>query len=784
MLPNIKLELLDKYSELLKLSFAGDAKFPSDLCDFLVDEFEFQAVVLFKVEKDRDLIVLGKSSDAKNIYLRGSKFNCSVCSNFDKNSDFAINSDSQCELQVSEFIIYEICVLFNINSFEQAFLKIAKKSPFNPSETDLLKKISGFVSSTLLIWLNTNKESIVLNESSISEILYNSPHYLRAPVNSLIGFTSILAEENLSASQLEYITNIKKNAQNILVTLNDINSLIKIGKNEVKIKNDKIKLRDFLSEIISLFKSKYSGIHNSISYTLEENIPEEIFTDEIILKTLLNNLLLISSALSKETNIVIKVQALSKFEIEFRVVNNGDILSNEEILKLLTPFGILDLDKSKSGYITGLKTKIIKSYAELLGGNFFLRPGANGNEFILKIKVSSSSKIEEALSQLPKPTTHNRILVVEDDYATSKLLSNYLNKWGYEPTIVNTAAQTLSLIDKQHYLAIILDIELPNDNSLELLREINVHPNTKNTPVIVCSVEPEQQKAYMMGAVEYFIKPINYNYLVEVLTSYKLRRNSNILCVDDDVPTLNLIKQAIETAGYNAIAEHISANVMELIRDKDLDLAIIDLDMPHPNGFELIKLIKSEKKFERLPIIIYTGKENYQEDLKNIDGLFEQLLDKRSSNIEDLAESINKIIHSYEEPPPPEEVEKKENVIKILLAEDYKHSQIIVTRLLKKNGFENVIVVENGEEALKYAEKEQFNLILMDMQMPIMNGFEATEKIRKLPNYKDTPIISLTAFAMKGDREKCLASGATDYIPKPIDSKEFIEKVKYYTNAE
>ena len=117
------------------------------------------------------------------------------------------------------------------------------------------------------------------------------------------------------------------------------------------------------------------------------------------------------------------------------------------------------------------------------------------------------------------------------------------------------------------------------------MRKIKEFPANKSTPVIVCSVEAEQQKAYMMGAVEYFVKPINYNYLVEVLTSHKLRKNSNILCVDDDIPTLNLIKQAIETAGFNAVAENISANVMNVINDKEIDLAIIDLDMPHPNGF-------------------------------------------------------------------------------------------------------------------------------------------------------------------------------------------------------
>jgi CheY-like chemotaxis protein len=222
---------------------------------------------------------------------------------------------------------------------------------------------------------------------------------------------------------------------------------------------------------------------------------------------------------------------------------------------------------------------------------------------------------------------------------------------------------------------------------------------------------------------------------------------------------------------------------LDSIKDTVLDLAIIDLDMPEINGFQLIKLIKSQQKYTNLPIIIYTGKENFDEDLKNIDGLFTDLLSKRSTRIEDLADTINAMINRYEQPSPPEEVKTITDEPKILLEEDYKHSQIIVTRLLKKNGFTMVVVVENGQEAVDQVKQQKFDLILMDMQMPVMNGFEATERIRKIPEYKNIPIIALTAFAMKGDKEKCLEAGATDYIPKPIDSVEFIEKVRHYTAA-
>lgn len=120
---------------------------------------------------------------------------------------------------------------------------------------------------------------------------------------------------------------------------------------------------------------------------------------------------------------------------------------------------------------------------------------------------------------------------------------------------------------------------------------------------------------------------------------------------------------------------------------------------------------------------------------------------------------------------------------KILFAEDYKHSQIIITRLLNKHGFENVTLVENGQDAVAMARQEPFDLIIIDMQMPVMNGYEAIEEIRKMLSFISTPIISLCAFAMKGDREKCIEVGATDYMPKPINAKEFIDKVKFYTNT-
>ena len=218
---------------------------------------------------------------------------------------------------------------------------------------------------------------------------------------------------------------------------------------------------------------------------------------------------------------------------------------------------------------------IAKKYSEILGGGINVSSSlGKGTNYNLEIPVDLQHSvqvpaIEQQLSSLPKPGKNSRVLVVEDDYATSKLLSNYLTKWGYNPVIVNSAEQTLKIIEKENFLSILMDIELPDSNGFELLKTLRENKATKNTPVIVCSVEPEQQKAFLMGAVEYFVKPINYKFLVEVLQSYRLKRDSNILIVDDDVPTLNLLKEAAEQLGFNAIAESHSSRVPAMINEHE-----------------------------------------------------------------------------------------------------------------------------------------------------------------------------------------------------------------------
>ncbi|MBI5726486.1 MAG: response regulator, partial [Ignavibacteriales bacterium] len=595
---------------------------------------------------------------------------------------------------------------------------------------------------------------------------------------------SLLSDDQLTHSQKEYVGTLRENAQKLLTLINDIVDYSKAEVLAIPFNPIPAQLSMILQEASSSLNEKLSNTQVSVSSSSESRIPDGIKLDAGKLRYVLQQFTILLANHTESGKVTMSAVMADANRLIIRISNSGILTPVSNIPQIVAGTALVDAKTAKYIPISMLSIPLAKRFLEMMSGTVdVVSSPLTGSTFTIQLPVSTLSTIESKISALPKIDGKNKVLVIEDDYATSKLLSNYLNKWGYEPQIINSGLKALDLLKKERFLAVIMDIVLPDVNGLELLKRIREEEHSKYTPVIVCSVEAEQQKAFLMGAVEYFVKPIRYKDLVEVLTSYKLKKDSNILCVDDDVPTLNLVKGAIESVGFNAIAESHSSRVIELIKDMQLDLAIVDLDMPELNGFELIKQIKSQTKFANLPIIIYTGKENFDDDLKSIDGLFTELLSKRSTKIEDLADTINSMINRYEQPNSPEEVkETTVDVPKILLVEDYKHSQIIVTRLLKKNGFTSVVVVENGAEAVSQARSQHFELILMDMQMPVMNGFEATERIRQIPEYTDTPIIALTAFAMKGDKEKCLEAGATDYIPKPIDSVEFIEKVKHYTS--
>ncbi len=775
MLNNTKLDLIESVNIINELAKKKLKSFPDELCNFLKSDFSTHSVYLAEEKMENHFQIISKSPQENREILQ----DFISISNYEEIKTIPkFEDDYIVECKIKEFGNDQnyLSFLFTLDN-EQRFI-CALSFTYYLSDTDKEKVqfLMKFIQANLSLWRNGQPIKDKMRTFNSYETLNKTMKELLREIKTNNGLLTLIKEERLSTEVENYIDEIKYQNLKLLKNINDLTKLIELETNGSNIKQSKINFGELLEDIVNNFKSKWS------KFELINKIPisTEIISDEELLNYIIFESVNFFSNISNKNQFSIETDLTSNDKLRISLKSNTLNLGDEKLQNLLLPFEVNDISKDQAGLSLTVLSKII---GMLRGSIKFLD---DKHEFSLNISLPIKTHKFETVSEIPINTEESkkdRILIIESDSASSSLLKNHLNKWNYITEIVSSGNQAIRLLTENKYVAVILNIEQDDENSLLLLQKIKNKKETKNIPVIVFSIEADKEKIYLMGSVEYLVKPINYNNLVEILTSYKLRRNSTVLCVDDDKPTLSLLQQAVQTAGFNVLAFNRPELVIDGILDKDIDLAIIDLDMPIVNGFDLIKKIKSLEKFSKLPIIIYTGQEDYQQDLVKIDGMFVDLLEKKSTSVNELENAISVMIKSYEEPSDNESENDMNQSPKILMAEDYKHSQIIVTRLLKKSGFDNIIVVENGEEALNICENDKIDLILMDMQMPVMNGFEATGKIRELPGYADTPIISLTAFAMKGDREKCLECGATDYIPKPIDSKEFIEKVKYYTQV-
>ncbi|MBE0573221.1 MAG: response regulator, partial [Ignavibacteriaceae bacterium] len=525
-----KIDFISKYNNLINVALTASGEFPGNLCDYLVSEFDLEAVVLVKI-KENGFEFLGKSSSAKKSYDINSKLLCTHCNSLNYNStETKFESNPQCEFKASDVVLNEACLHISITDNERVLLKIAKKSEFTSNDKDNLIVIGNTIRNLLRLWMG-KKGSL---SNSVSEIIASISSELRAPTNSILGFASLITDEKLSQAQLEYLATLKENSHELLSLLNDVIDLAKLETDRSSSDLTQINLSQFFNEIIKVFEDQIDRNKIEIITNIDKNLPVSARVNPTKLKYIVVNLFTISLRLTERGKITLSVFSSEKNQLKIRISDTGTGVPADKLKDIFTPYSLVDQYVNTTGGTTGLGLTLVKRYIDFLNGELEISSTiGKGTTFNLNIPVEEITAIEEQISTLPKPDLTNKVLVVEDDYATSKLLGNYLNKWGYEPTIVNSAEQTLKILEKEQFLAILMDIVLPDANGLELLQRIREIKNSKKTPVVICSVEAEQQKAFLMGAVEYFVKPINYKFLVEVLTHYRLRKDSHILIVDD-----------------------------------------------------------------------------------------------------------------------------------------------------------------------------------------------------------------------------------------------------------
>ncbi|PZO42829.1 MAG: two-component system sensor histidine kinase/response regulator [Shackletoniella antarctica] len=405
------------------------------------------------------------------------------------------------------------------------------------------------------------------------------------------------------------------------------------------------------------------------------------------------------------------------------------------------------------------------------------------------------ASLEDDRTRLSPPgqgATDQVLLVIEDDPNFARILLDMARGQGFKVLVALQGQTGLALAQQFVPNAITLDLHLPDTEGLAVLEQLKQDPATRHIPVHVMTVNDQQQREFHMGAIAHIQKPVTPEILTQALIDIKQfveRRVRYLLVVEDDPVQAQSIIELIGGGDVTSTAVHTGAAALGVLRSQPCDCVVLDLGLPDMNGFDLIEQIKQEPALARLPIIVYTGKDLTEAEATRLRRLAETLIIKDVRSPERLLDETALFLHRVQTNLPPSQQPSLSRLQpgdaslagkKVLIVDDDVRNIFALTSLLEQYDMA-VVFAENGREGIATLQRNaDVGIVLMDVMMPDLDGYETTRLIRQIEPFKSLPIIALTAKAMQGDREKCVEAGASDYITKPVDTDQLLTLLRLW----
>ncbi|MBD2705031.1 response regulator [Spirosoma sp. BT702] len=668
-----------------------------------------------------------------------------------------------------------------------------------------------------------------------SEFLANMSHELRTPLNSILLLSRLLSEnteENLSDDQIEYAKVIQSSGNGLLGLIDEILDLSKIEAGQMKLDYQPVSIRDITDELQALFAilAKEKGLEFSIS--VESDVPSSIETDKIrlgqILKNLLSNALKFTAKGSVTLSIKRSENRIGEPTLLFTVADTGIGILPEKQPIIFEAFQQADGSTKRKYGGTGLGLSISRELAKLLGGEITLVSQVNkGSTFTVQVPISAAYVASEP-APTPKPvsiapvqpTTSVKepdkyvsvnipeavpddrkdivagdkvILIVEDDTNFAKSLLDYTRKKGYKGVVAVRGDEGLRLAAALKPIGILLDIQLPVMSGWEVMDALKADPKTRPIPVHIMSSHKMKNESLLKGAIDFVDKPVAFEQMQTVFKrlEYVLNRDpKKVLIIEDNPKHAKALAYFLESFNITSELKDNVTEGIDALKRKEVDCVILDMGIPDSRAYETLEAVKKNPGLENLPIIIFTGKSlSMAEELK-IKKYADSIIIKTAHSYQRMLDEVSLFLHLVEEN---KQADSKKGSSRklgalnqvltnktVLVADDDVRNIFSLSKALEQYNM-TVVAALNGQEALeKLGENPGVDIVLLDMMMPQMDGYETARKIREHYQWKNLPVIAVTAKAMTGDREKCIQAGASDYITKPVDIDQLVSLLRVW----
>ena len=686
--------------------------------------------------------------------------------------------------------------------------------------------------------LEEKAKELALTSKYKSEFLANMSHELRTPLNSILVLGQQLSdnpEHNLTPKQVEFSRTIHAAGTDLLNLISDILDLSKIESGTVSVQAEEIFFGSLLDAVARPFRHEAENKRLSFEIHTDPRLTRSIVTDSKRLQQVLKNLLSNAFKFTEQGGVKLSVNAatsgwsedhplLSKAGsvVAFEVTDSGIGIPAEKQRIIFEAFQQADAGTSRKYGGTGLGLAISRELATLLGGEIQLRstPG-KGSSFtlylpqtyvgpatatgVLDVKPSTVAPLQlsrvSAVELPAEPTADDRdnlqpddaiLLIVEDDPHYAGILCDLARDKGFKVLVASRGADALALAREYHPSAVSLDVFLPDMLGWTVLNHLKQDPDTRHIPVQMLTLDEDRHHGLARGAFAFVTKPTTPESLDQALTrikEYATPRRKRLLVVEDNPAEQLSIKELL---GYDDIDVKLvstGGDALDIMQNEPCDCVVLDLSLPDMSGFDVLERLGDTPTLSDLPVVVFTGKELSPEEDARLRTLARSVVVKGVESPERLLDETALFLHRVVADLPVEKQKMLERLHhsddalvgrKVLVVDDDVRNIFALSSVLERRGM-TVLTAGTGREAIATLESTpDIAIVLMDIMMPEMDGYETMQVIRQNAAFRRLPIVALTAKAMKGDREKCLEAGASEYLAKPVNTEQLLSALRVW----